>query len=262
MPPAEETPVRSLPIAAWIAALLALPPAPRARADAPEIRGRVVAVGGEAAADVRVGTSWTFASGTATARWRADVKSAADPEVRSDADGAFAETLYFRGRPVALMALDLDGSRGGIAIVDEAGLETEHLLTLQPLTRVRAEVEIEEPALADEPLYVYVFDARAPIAIVRVLPDGTHLSFALPPGAYRMSVAGKDLQRVSREFTLEEAGAEVDLGPIGLQPTNLARHFGKPPPPWTITAARGVDPSLRLEDLEGRWVLIEFWSYG
>jgi hypothetical protein len=55
--------------------------------------------------------------------------------------------------------------------------------------------------------------------------------------------------------------AETDLGFVDLKLTPLGRHQGKEPPAWNVTAARGLDPAVKLSDFKGRWLLIEFWGY-
>lgn len=32
-------------------------------------------------------------------------------------------------------------------------------------------------------------------------------------------------------------------------------------PEFTITAARGIDPGVKLADYRGRWLLIDFWGH-
>ena len=38
-------------------------------------------------------------------------------------------------------------------------------------------------------------------------------------------------------------------------------YYGNTPPRWQVTAARGLDSDVVLDDLKGRWVLLEFWGY-
>ncbi|MHC5011678.1 MAG: TlpA family protein disulfide reductase, partial [Planctomycetota bacterium] len=170
--------------------------------------------------------------------------------------------LYFRGRPVAFYALDLPNARGAIGIVDEDNIDEEQVLALEPLVELRGTVEIAEASLAENRVFIYAFDPRAPIAIARsVRAGGGAFSFHFPPGAYKLTLSAKDLQRVTREVVLEPGTGVLDLGAIDLFATNLAEHYGKPPPEWNVTEARGVSPDVRLSDYRGRWVLIEFWSY-
>jgi thiol-disulfide isomerase/thioredoxin len=41
----------------------------------------------------------------------------------------------------------------------------------------------------------------------------------------------------------------------------MARHYGKEPPPWRVTGARGINQDVQLADFRGRWVVIDFWGF-
>jgi len=56
-------------------------------------------------------------------------------------------------------------------------------------------------------------------------------------------------------------GAELDLGTIDLPATKLAKLYGEPAPELTISAARGIDRQMRLADLRGKFVVLEFWGH-
>jgi thiol-disulfide isomerase/thioredoxin len=83
----------------------------------------------------------------------------------------------------------------------------------------------------------------------------------LPPGRYQLR-GGESYRHVgiSREVTLA-AGRTVDLGAIDLKLTTIARLFGKEPPAWHITDARGVPKDVRPSDFKGKWVVLDFWGY-
>lgn len=83
----------------------------------------------------------------------------------------------------------------------------------------------------------------------------------LPPGRYRLRGGDSSCHvGVDREVTLEP-GRPVDLGAIELKLTAIARLFGKKPPAWSITDARGVPRSVKLSDFEGKWVVVYFWGF-
>ncbi len=35
----------------------------------------------------------------------------------------------------------------------------------------------------------------------------------------------------------------------------------RPAPEFTVTAARGVAPAVKLADYRGKWLLVEFWAH-
>ena len=192
--------------------------------------------------------------------WRSAAITTRGGALQSDSDGRFAGTLYFRGRPVALAALDLERDLGGTVIVTSENVADELELTVVPLRRVRGRVEIETPILRENTVRLYAFDPRAPIAMATaVLPGGGEYEMALPPGPYKLSYVANELERMAAEIDL--SSQDVELSPTVMPPTAIARLYGKAAPEWTVTDARGVDLPVRLSDFEGRWVLMEYWSY-
>ncbi len=63
----------------------------------------------------------------------------------------------------------------------------------------------------------------------------------LPPGRYSFYGYGSftDYTGVRREVTAEP-GKDLDMGPVDLTLTPMARHYGKELPAWRVTDARGV----------------------
>lgn len=43
--------------------------------------------------------------------------------------------------------------------------------------------------------------------------------------------------------------------------TALAQQVGKPAPKLKVTDAKGLKKDFKLSDLEGKWVIIEFWGH-
>lgn len=224
------------------------------------IRGRIVDTAGEPVAGVDVGTNWEFVDGRVTPWWRSENVSKRGASLRTDEAGRFAGTLYFRGRPVALIVVDREGGRGGTAIVTPDNVDSEVELVVGPLRRVRGVARIELPLLRDNTVRVYAFDPRAPIAMATaVLDGGGDYEFLLPPGPYKLSFVAAELKRV--ETMIELGAADLDVGATELAPTDLARLYGKPAPEWHVTAARGLELPVQVSDFAGRWVLLEYWSH-
>jgi hypothetical protein len=127
------------------------------------------------------------------------------------------------------------------------------------MAAVRGEITSKELG-AVEGAFVSVFHSKATLALVGITGGGT-FSLRLPPGDYRFTLRATDCVAASKTATVAADAKEVDLGATDLAPTVLARLYGKAPPEWTVSDARGVDKTLKLADLKGKWVLIEFWGY-
>jgi peroxiredoxin len=132
-------------------------------------------------------------------------------------------------------------------------------LTLRPLVPVRFGLRIDG------------WEGDAPSLNITVSPKGgshavtvpSRLSGAvpLPPGDYLLEVSSLDT--VSREvpFTVRSGKNAVDLGVIPLERGPIAKRYGKPAPPLTLTEAVGVSPKVTLADYRGKWVLVDFWGW-
>jgi thiol-disulfide isomerase/thioredoxin len=102
---------------------------------------------------------------------------------------------------------------------------------------------------------------------------------SLPPGRYRIDAynGSVDARLSGREVTLTAATREVDLGTIFLPPSrsvivqrkeskakgtfgDFTKLYGKKPPAWHVSAARGVSKDVKLSDFQGKWVVLEFWG--
>ncbi len=112
--------------------------------------------------------------------------------------------------------------------------------------------------------------ADASLVVFR-LPEETRVSASgwkggrfrleLPPGDYRFLVHGVEIAQTSLDVRVPEGAGRLDVGVIPLEPSLLAGHYGRPPPGWTVSEARGLDPATTLADFRGRWVVLVFWGY-
>jgi peroxiredoxin len=104
--------------------------------------------------------------------------------------------------------------------------------------------------------------------------------FLVPPGTYEISASCDDPTAATVEdptVTVTADRKEVDLGTLVLRPFvglqeridrakergtwgNYKENFGRPPPRWHLTDAKGVATTAELSDFQGRWVILYFWS--
>ncbi|MBC8329692.1 MAG: hypothetical protein ISR76_06295 [Planctomycetes bacterium] len=125
---------------------------------------------------------------------------------------------------------------------------------------VTGRLRCEERELAATNGFVSVTAGPAIIAVVSSR-GARDFSFRLPPGEYRLSLSAEDCERVTREIGVPAGQAMLDLEAIELEATVLSLLYGEPFPGWKVTDARGVEPTVALEDYRGKWVLLEFWGY-
>ncbi|MHC5010123.1 MAG: carboxypeptidase-like regulatory domain-containing protein [Planctomycetota bacterium] len=224
--------------------------APEAAAEESGVSGRVVDASGAPVAGIEVATYWTIGDGRWTAR----------NGVTTDADGAFAIEVRVQSRTRSLMALDETQEHGAVALLDEETIQEPIVLTLERTTRVHGAFESSELGYPPEKAYVSMMARPAQIAVASYMgkPD---FSFRLPPADYVLRISCVDCERTSKRVTLTEDMRAVDLGTTDLEPTIIARHYGRRPPPLHVTDVRGLEEGVRLSDFEGRWVLLEFWGH-
>lgn len=87
------------------------------------------------------------------------------------------------------------------------------------------------------------------------------LHLALPPGEYALRTFARDAETFDTTFTVPAGQSRIDLGPLTIVSSVIARHYGKEPPALGVTEARGVAKDFELAMLKGKWVLIDFWGH-
>ncbi len=185
--------------------------------------------------------------------------------IRTGAGGEFGD-LPFTGRAVAVMAIDAAQTRGAVALVTTAAQAGNVRLVLQPLGEVTGTVVcdffVEEPADSYISIMLAV-PGGLPVTVVHAEPgEVADFRFLLPPGdyLYNLYAPGIEYRRRDGSFTLTAGGA-LALGRLDLGVTNIARYFGREPPPLVYTDARGVEPGFSWSDLKGKWVLFYLFAY-
>ena len=132
--------------------------------------------------------------------------------------------------------------------IDERDLDL--IIRLRAVGRPSVSLRILEPDLPEK------FPSRY------LTYEGEKISLQLPPGDYRLSYYATDcIAANNKAVTVAAHAKEVDLGTIDLAPTVLSQLYGKVPPEWSVSEARGIDRAVRLADFKGKWVLLEFWGF-
>lgn len=217
-------------------------------AEPDEITGQVLDAAGKPVEGVSVSPYWISEEGHWTTR----------TGTRTDADGKFSyKTQYASGR---LMTFDTTQEHGAVVKVDAEVAKQPLILTLRPTTLVRGAFTNKGLGYEIEQLFVS-FTPQGTTMAVAAHRGAPSLSLRLPPGDYDLSIGGVDCQRMKKSITLPGDMPTFDLGTTDLNPTIIAQHYGKEPPAWSVSDARGVDANVTLSDFKGKWVLLEFWGF-
>lgn len=205
-------------------------------------------------------------------------------------DGSF--TLDTLGKK-HILAIDQKRQKGGVYLLRANDRPQQVKIPLGPLTTVKARVQIADTNR--KPTWSHVFvnleqHPDFPLANNRVISCGSgtqQFEFRLPKGTYRLEVyAHADDASEDASFGLfpqpklkiDGNGGTIDLGVLTLQKdehdlTDLkskakesgrwrdyTEHYGEPAPSWHAIDARGIGVATNIQDLRGKWVLLEFWG--
>ena len=190
----------------------------------------------------------------------------------------------------AVMAVDRSNRRGGLVTLPK-GRESDPVeIRVGPLVRVFG--SIEGPSGTSRPTWTHVYtllpeDPTRPLDVIRLVGCGSfeaRFEMWLPPGRYTLQAyddtVGTDSPHAvpDKVIDLDAGTPEVDLGALILEKTppgvrarveqsrvkgtlgDYKTMYGKRPPKWRVLDARGVSRDLTLDDLKGKWVLLEFWG--
>jgi peroxiredoxin len=282
-----------------LALLVVVSPIASRAADEPGlIRGRVVDRSGLPAAGASVfafwganGLSWdqfrAIGDQEAERRWQNEGKMEPWGSVRvsTDAEGRFS--IPAPERMKSLMIYDRDRREGAVVVFDPRHPEAPIEARLSPLVRVFGTTRL---AGAEGPLkwscaYLSLpYDEADPLNRRRIAICGsfkTRFEFSIPPGTYEFSASSDSPASATldaRKVVVEADQKEIDLGSLVLRPQvggvqnlidrakargtwgDYKQNFGKQPPPWHLTDAKGVAKDARLSDFKGRWAVLYFWG--
>jgi thiol-disulfide isomerase/thioredoxin len=182
--------------------------------------------------------------------------------VRSDADGVARCSV----EPEMLDRLCLIARHEGrkiaaAASVDRKKQERPIRATLLPEREIVAEVVCPElsPHAIDDGVVVYVCvdDKR----LLECDFDKPQIRIPLPPGKYTFEVYGLATHETKQKIVVTPGVGQQRVEPITLQPTEWARLVGKPAPEIPdIVAWKNSEP-IKLADLRGKVVVLDFWGY-
>lgn len=135
-------------------------------------------------------------------------------------------------------------------------------IQLKPECLLRGTLACKQLAERGKPLgsiSVYLAVNGARIALY-VSPSG-QFEFPVPPGTYSLYAYGVNLQRKRVEITVPPGRDEFEVPPIDLDPLRLVLLQGQPAPELAGDIVGWKGQPVRLADLRGKYVLLDFWGY-
>lgn len=184
-----------------------------------------------------------------------------DKPVKTDSDGT-AKVPYERLRIRALAARDEAKTQIGFAAVSPVSLQKgAATIVLKPQCWLRGSIVCDELKMAGKPI------GRTDVSLMyggRVIGDDVSTAgkfeFPVPPGTYVLRADGNDLRMKSVTVTVPASHREFTVKPITLTASRLLVLQGGPAPELEgVVGWKGE--KVKLADLKGKYVLLEFWGY-
>jgi uncharacterized protein (TIGR03067 family) len=140
-------------------------------------------------------------------------------------------------------------------------LKGEVSITLKPECRVGGAILCDELKKAGKPLgWTNVYLSQDGRRVADCSSSEGKFEFLVPPGTYTLHAYGGDLHGKDVTITVPPDRSEFTTDPIRLPATKLVLLQGQPAPELEgVVAWRG--PKVKLADLKGKYVLLEFWGY-
>lgn len=106
-------------------------------------------------------------------------------------------------------------------------------------------------------VYLYLNDHRP----LSYSSETQHFEFIVPPGTYKLFAYGTDLHGVERTFEVKPGQSKLELDPIDLPHTRLAALYGQPAPELRKIKGWKNGGPVKLANLSGKVVLLDFWGH-
>jgi uncharacterized protein (TIGR03067 family) len=159
-------------------------------------------------------------------------------------------------------ARDADLKLTGFASISPASsLKGTVSLILRPECHVRGTIVCDKLTKAGKPIgwtNAYLLHAGQRIGECHVTSG--EFEFHVPHGSYALDVYGERLRDKHVEITVPEGQTDFEVPPISLVASQLAWLEGQPAPELEGVLAWRGGP-VKLADLRGKYVLIDFWGY-
>ena len=205
-------------------------------------------------------------------RWRGPVKDKISlpdesgwcysPDTRSDRDGKARLTDEYGIR--AVVARHFGRELVAVQAIARGRSKEAVTVTLHPQCRISGRLTSQElqshgRKITWSNVYLYLGDDSArPMSCIS---EKGEFQFYLPPGAYKLDAYATETHGLFKTVTVRSRQRELEVEPIDLPPKRLVLLEGQPAPEFReVTAWKNSGP-IKLADLRGKVVILEFWGY-
>jgi uncharacterized protein (TIGR03067 family) len=183
--------------------------------------------------------------------------------IKTGADGT-AEFRYDDLTYHPVVVRDPDNNRIAVVPVSPARLSKGELtVTLKPECRVTGTIVSPEMKEAGLPIgWTNLIAMQAGRKVVQCSSFGADGAFdlSLPPGTYNLDAYGSDVGSKNTTITVPADCSVFFVEPISLPAQTLVKLKGRPAPELVgVMGWKGAP--VKLADLKGKYVLLEFWGY-
>jgi thiol-disulfide isomerase/thioredoxin len=190
-------------------------------------------------------------------RWHSPTDANGLAKLQTDLDRPSA-----RLNRLALVARHEKRGLIGAASINPEAVSEPIIIRLSPECRVSGTLTCPELAKRGRKIgltnvYVEIDGKNA----MDYMSDREKFHFVLPTGRYTLDIYGGPVHNVQQPFVVPADKHEIVLPPVVLSPTRLALLEGEPAPELGDIVDWKNSPPLKLADLRGKCVLLEFWGY-
>jgi uncharacterized protein (TIGR03067 family) len=177
--------------------------------------------------------------------------------IETDQKG-MASIAYKKLQGGVLIAHNQNSKQIKVVMLTPAGLGSGKVtIALEPQCKVIGEVHCEGVTKIGPLNFLIVSQSRQ---VAHLVKESERFEFAISPGTYDLEIIGEDLDRKQVSITVPSGVSEHTVAPINIKASRLKMLQGKLAPELTgVTNWKGRE--IKLADLKGKYVLLDFWGY-
>lgn len=136
------------------------------------------------------------------------------------------------------------------------------VIKMHPAIRISGKIASRDLAELNRPLrFTYSLLKSAGVVAFGCQPTDHTFHFFAPPGDYELMLYGADLHEIDVKVSVKSGQRELDLGAVDLPATRMALMLGKPAPELPDIQCWKNSSGVKLADLKGKCVIVDFWGY-